>query len=81
MALAAGIWGWVRRGSSFAVKFLGATCPVRIGLPLSPKRIEKLQIQLGAGGVSLLIDPPMLWFRRSSKEGPAKALTSPHREA
>jgi hypothetical protein len=48
---------------------------MRVGLPLSPQRLERLQVQVSPGGLSFLVDPLRFWFRRSRDTGPAKALT------
>ncbi len=74
--LVSSIWNWTRRASRFAVSLLGATHPVRVGLPLSPQQIERLGIQFDSSGVSFLIAPPRLWFRRARAGSPGEVVPS-----
>lgn len=54
---AAGFWTFARRGLRFLAHLWKATGPVRIGLPISPKTLERFQVHMDADGLSFLVNP------------------------
>jgi hypothetical protein len=54
---AAGFRAFTRRGLRFLTQLRKATGPVRIGLPVSPKTLERFQVRLDASGLSFVVNP------------------------
>jgi hypothetical protein len=57
---ATGFRAFARRGLRFLAQLRKATGPVRIGFPISPKTLERFQVQLDASGLSFVVNPPAI---------------------
>ncbi len=66
-------WKFVVRGARFARDLRRAKGPVRVGLPLSPRSVEKLDLRLEGGGISIAIDPTWRPWIRPAAAGAAQS--------
>jgi hypothetical protein len=58
-------WNFLAQAVQFFSVLRGAKEPLRVGLPISPRLIERLELDVGASGVSMGIGPRAPWFDAS----------------
>ncbi len=76
LALPAGAVRLLAKGVSFLLQLRKSTVPLRVGIPLSRRALDRLQIRVEGGGVSFSVHPDMLRLRRwGSQPNQAAALS------